>query len=93
MKHKEVIIPKEAIYPDKPTQPTQKPKSMNPAEIKKNAGDPKAWNDAVEAFIKDLKFREQELNLGIEILQAKSAAVQKLREDLELFFYERGLIS
>jgi hypothetical protein len=66
---------------------------MNPTEIKKNADDPKAWNSAVEAFIKDLKFREAELNLEKEILQAKSATVQKRREDLELFFYKRGLIS
>jgi hypothetical protein len=65
---------------------------MNPIEIKKNANEPKAWNDATEAFIKDLKHQEQELSHQSSNLLTKLDTLRRMREDLELHFHKRQLI-
>ena len=49
-----------------------------------NIYDPKAWNDATEAFIKDLKHQEQELSHQSSNLLTKIDTIRRMREDMEL---------
>ena len=56
-----------------------------------NINDPIAWKNAHEDFIDHLKFKEEDLKIQGEKLLDQSKLIQKIRMELALGYYKKGL--